>query len=201
MLIHLSPRILRGHHQCVSMPIRPQRSIVAGIRGSNDLARCVLHSILDVVHRKFFPRVVTRSWVDDVVQRASGSASHVLHHLSRAGALFAQGARAKHVTISSQTTCISTHRATSHELAASLRSLANVPATAAESAPDLGIDRGRTAYTRNRPKGKTMDSIPRPLAQITPYQQCLRPPLRCSYVMRDAFSALLPLADNSSDAR
>ena len=135
-------------------PFLPQRSIVAGIRGANDMARCVLHSILHDVHATCFPRVISRSWVDDVVQRARGHAAQVLRDLLDAGALFAQGARAKHLTISTKTTCISTDDATPSLLAHGLRANADVPATAASTGPDLGVDRGRRGTTRYRPKGQ-----------------------------------------------
>ena len=53
-LVHMSPRVLRdsGHYSEV---IQPTSSILAGISGANDFARCLLYDILDTVHRNYFP--------------------------------------------------------------------------------------------------------------------------------------------------
>ena len=93
---------------------------MAGIRGANDLARCLPYSVLDAVHRAYYPRVITRSWVDDVIQRAGWTAATALRDLSAAGKLFAGSVRAEPLVVSSTTACISTDVGTSCAWAASL---------------------------------------------------------------------------------
>ena len=54
-LLHLAPRVLRDRDKSCSLPIHPERSIVAGVRGAVDMARCYLYSILEEAHARYFP--------------------------------------------------------------------------------------------------------------------------------------------------
>ena len=64
-LEHLAPRLLRIRG-AYAEPIQPHRSAVAGCRGAQQFARILLKRVLYHVHNTFFPRVVSKSWVDDV---------------------------------------------------------------------------------------------------------------------------------------
>ena len=54
-LIHLAPRVLRGRQKECTVALYPERSILAGVRGAVDTARCYLFTVLDQAHREFFP--------------------------------------------------------------------------------------------------------------------------------------------------
>ncbi len=82
--IHLSLRFLVAREGFVSEPLTPTRSIVAGVRGSNDLSRALLHPLLDGIHNTF-THVPVYSWVDDIKQRTEGPPRVVHARLVQAG--------------------------------------------------------------------------------------------------------------------
>ena len=57
----------------------------------SDFARCVLHALLEKMHASHFPRVTSKSWVDDVNQRAEGTRQKVVASILDAGFAFASG--------------------------------------------------------------------------------------------------------------
>ena len=83
MLVHISVRFLRdeGMH---SREIQPHRSIIAGISGANDFARCLLYDILETSHNNY-PSVNVRTWVDDANARTEGTPFSVSHSLAKVG--------------------------------------------------------------------------------------------------------------------
>ena len=102
---HLAPRVLQENNG-YSKPILPTSSIIPGIKGANDFARCTLFALMDHVHRSYFPRVTSKSWVDDVNQRAQGTKQFVLKHLVSAGICFAEGIQSMGLILSSKSVVI-----------------------------------------------------------------------------------------------
>ena len=115
---------------------------MAGLRSANDLARCALYDLLNVVHSSYAPFVRTSSWVDDVTQRAEGARRRIVRQLGAAGRTFARGIDAMHLRISSKSACIASSHSLVAEVVAELRA-SGIPIAFAHTSPDLGIDRGR----------------------------------------------------------
>ena len=153
-LLHLAPRVLRDRDKSCSLPIHPERSIVAGVRGAVDMARCYLYSILEDAHARFFPRgVSTRSWVDDIVQRTTGLASGVVPLLVEAGSSLASAARARDLDMSGKPTVCGACPQAVDAVVAGLKA-AGLDLKPAKLAPDLGIDRGQLGGRRLGPKAR-----------------------------------------------
>ena len=140
-LEHLAPRLLRIRG-AYAAPIQPHRSAVAGCRGAQQFARILLKRILFHVHSSFHPLVVSKSWVDDVNQRAEASKSAVVKACVRAGEAFATGVQELGLVIADKSRVISTAVGVAEDIAAQLTAK-GFPIQAADTCPDLGIDRGR----------------------------------------------------------
>ena len=152
-LEHLAPRLLRIRG-AYAAPIQPHRSAVAGCRGAQQFARILLKRILFRVHNTFHPLVVSKSWVDDVNQRAEASRAVVIDACVQAGEVFAAGVQDLGLVIADKSRVIATMAGVAEKIAAKL-SAKGFPVQAASTCADLGIDRGRkvhvskpTAYKR-----------------------------------------------------
>ena len=73
-----------------------------------DFSRCVLYSLLESLTRRFEPVVVSRTWVDDVVQRVEGSRRTVVAALVSAGQAFGDGVKGLGLQIASKSSVVST---------------------------------------------------------------------------------------------
>ena len=140
-LEHLAPRLLRIRG-AYAAPIQPHRSAVAGCRGAQQFARILLKRILFHVHSTFHPLVISKSWVDDVNQRAEASRAAVVKACVSAGEAFAQGIQDLGLVVADKSRVISTVVGVAEDIAAQL-SAKGFPIKAADTCPDLGIDRGR----------------------------------------------------------
>ena len=145
-LCHLAPRLLKSGG-CYAEPIQPHRSAIAGCRGAQQFARLVMKQILHVVHWRHMPGVISKSWIDDVNQRAEATKAMVHKHLVKAAADFAQGVKDMGLEVADKSRVIASSPDLAEWITSDLREL-GFPITDADVAPDLGIDRGHGAWKR-----------------------------------------------------
>jgi ribonuclease HI len=106
-----------------------------------------MKQILHTVHWRHVPGVISKSWVDDVNQRAEATKPIVQELLLAAAADFAQGVEDMGLVIADKSRVISSCPDLAEQIASDLRNL-GFPIQAADVAPDLGIDRGHGAWKR-----------------------------------------------------
>ena len=144
MLAHLSPRVLRSG-KCFSRPVQAQRSIVAGVRGANDFGRLVLYDLMESLHNKWSPTVISKSFVDDVNQRAQSTLIRAKAALMAAGLAFSRGCAELDLTVSPKSRISSSLPQLGQRAAEGFNSR-GIPVRFSGAAPDLGLDRGHRAH-------------------------------------------------------
>ena len=95
MMLHYAPRVLLGPYGSRRRILQPRSSLQAGVRGAVFIDRCVLYAALEAARSRFDPRgIETRSWVDDINQRAEGPFRVRRHALVAADTFFGRLLRA-----------------------------------------------------------------------------------------------------------
>ena len=141
LAIHMAPRILREGRD-FSQPIQPGRSVLAGTRGANDLARCMIYEVLEETHAKRGPCLQVSSWVDDVNMRARGFLAKVKQAIMDTGTMFAIGVWRQRLELSTKSVCFASVKGLAQQICSDFGAL-GIPIRPVASGPDLGIDRGR----------------------------------------------------------
>eukprot|EP00975_Prorocentrum_lima_P037904 7975167-Prorocentrum_lima.AAC.1 len=83
LLLHLTPRFIR-ELGVYSSPVVATKSLLAGSRHSNQLARALLYAVLEQ-HAHALPSVRLRAWFDDMSVQIRGT-WNVVNDLARASA-------------------------------------------------------------------------------------------------------------------
>ncbi len=142
------PRLLRSGGE-YSVAVQPQRSILAGDGSSGNVAKCLLFGLLQGLHAGFMPRgVASRTWVDDVVQRAEGTAAGVAVALAEAGSAFASGVRELGLTVASKSCMVGSSSQLLEDVQARIKEAGGPALTAERCFADLGTERGPERHRR-----------------------------------------------------
>ena len=108
---------------------------------------------MHTVHHRFHPSVISKTWVDDVNQRAEGLRDEVLGNLVGAGLMFATLVKHANMVISHKSVII----ASDMSLACSVKrkfEAVGIPIRVMCSAADLGIDRGKVTGSKPKHSGR-----------------------------------------------
>ena len=139
LLGSVAPRVLRDKGS-YSLPVQPERSIVAGSRAGPDMSRAYLFEVLDEVFRQH-PAVSLKSWLDDMVQRAEGTRRHVVAALTHGAVHLVRRLRASGLNVATKSVILASEASIAAEVVRSL-SDHGICVSSARVAQDLGVDRG-----------------------------------------------------------
>ena len=144
MSMHMAPRfmVLSG---CISAPILPNVSILAGCMHSVYFARLEMSEPLGAIVRRV-SSVKSYSLVDDVAQTAIGHIAKVATELTDAGILFATRMKAIKLKISSKSVVVASNDRLASAIARAISKATGVVIKTQRSGRDLGV--------LNNPTGK-----------------------------------------------
>ena len=145
--LHAFVRFLR-QAGCYGGPIYVDRSLVAGSRHANNLARATMYQILHRMHYQV-PSVMPRAWFDDVELNAKGSTGTVKKTITYATVEYSKCLAEQGLEMADKSVILTTNEQMTRDIAAEIRRQGVVvkPATTGR---DLGIDRAGTV-ARTRP--------------------------------------------------
>ena len=137
LCFHLGPRILKHNNHC-SKPTVVWRSIVAGSKRSNTLARLILYPILHMLHYKFPGRV--RQYVDDISLVVRGKlAKQVVNETVEISEILFNELTSSGFRVSSKTTLVSSHDTLARAAVLRLKG-SGINVVSCRVARDLGVD-------------------------------------------------------------
>eukprot|EP00959_Pyramimonas_sp_CCMP1952_P045513 950980-Pyramimonas_sp.AAC.1 len=149
--MHAAPRlVMRG--VSVSSALEPGKSIVAGSPRGVDMAKVMLHCLLQEAHVAS-PRAGLWTFIDDTVCRTESARTTVIGDMKSAAQSIAQLFKDNRLTISDKTKLVASDDALGSSLVTSLKSM-GIPVTLTPSAVDLGVDAAGDRR-RARPKIRT----------------------------------------------
>eukprot|EP00959_Pyramimonas_sp_CCMP1952_P127149 2659540-Pyramimonas_sp.AAC.1 len=158
LLIHLSPRVLETGGFCSEL-FESGVGVLPGCAQSMPWTKAYLYQMLDDIHRRFFPVVVTQGYVDDLSQNAQGSADDVVSAVVPAALHLARGVDRLRLTMSDKSAIVSSKRSVSFRIARQLRA-AGVALRVQDTVRDLGV-----ATTAGKARCSTILKVRRAKAQ------------------------------------
>ena len=136
-MAYISPRVLRAD-RCYSAPVQVYCSILQGNGQSCNMARALLHRMLDHWHRTCRPATV-RTWVDDLPQHMEGTSRYITAFFLPAAEGLVAGLRRLKLTLSPKSTLVSSDKALAKYIQAKLASR-GIDVLVANHSRDLGND-------------------------------------------------------------
>ena len=137
VLTYLAGRVLSAGG-CFGEPLRPTASILQGCQQANNMAKMVLHGLLERWHAEYRPSTLSQ-YVDDLAQRTLGTAAYVIKHFPAGAAAIKQGLSSLAFELSPKSALLSSRPAVGSALARELAAR-HITLQQATSARDLGID-------------------------------------------------------------
>eukprot|EP00959_Pyramimonas_sp_CCMP1952_P097962 2047422-Pyramimonas_sp.AAC.1 len=142
MLLHLTPRMLKEGSAC-SLPIYAQRSLLAGSRHSNKLARTLIYRVVKAMNSQV-KMVQPRTWFDDIGLRAVGSCAQVEDCIVTATLVLAKELNSEGLSMAGKPVLFSTDFGMTKRATKRLKCM-GADIKGATEGRDLGLDRaGRT---------------------------------------------------------
>ena len=143
---------LATQNNAVGQPIYPTRSLVAGCGSANNYARLTLYPLLDHIARKW-QFVQAREWVDDVVLRMEASSMTIARNLPNTIAHFYHGVTNLELHMSPKSVLTASDRGLRLAILDEVKR-EKVILKGADSAPDLGVQRGSKRRVRGKHVGR-----------------------------------------------
>ena len=154
VLAYMSPRTLRAD-KCHSRFINVYNRIPQGCGQAPNMARALLHNLLDAWHRQYRPAQI-RQYYDDLAESLAGTKLFILKNYPKGAEALVLGLRKLGLEVSPKSAVVTSGPKLTVQLNAALK-LRDIPIQSAVAARDLGLD--NTAGVRRSTATQTSRSI------------------------------------------